>query len=236
MSYPATSSLAADSRVARGMKSQLERRSERLRGGDRSLGWKLGFGAPAARDKLGIPAPLVGCLLASGRLDPGAVVAIGGFANPVLEPEVAVHLARDLPAGADGDAICEAIDSIGPAFELADVEPPPEDVEEILRGNIFQRGCMLGNASPRQSLEGLSGRVVENDAEPQIVENPEQLTGEMVGLLRHVADLLDAFGESLSGGEVVITGSIVPPMPVAPGDRVEYELNPLGRLSIAFES
>jgi 2-keto-4-pentenoate hydratase len=55
-------------------------------------------------------------------------------------------------------------------------------------------------------------------------------------LLRHVADLLDAFGERLSGGEVVITGSIVPPMPVAPGDRVEYELNPLGRLSIAFES
>jgi 2-keto-4-pentenoate hydratase len=82
----------------------------------------------------------------------------------------------------------------------------------------------------------VSGRVVENDAEPQIVENPERLTGEMVGLLRHVADLLDAFGERLSAGEVVITGSIVPPLSVAPGDRVEYELNPLGRLSIAFES
>jgi 2-keto-4-pentenoate hydratase len=236
MSYPATSSLAADPRVARGMEAQLERRSQRLRGGDRSLGWKLGFGAPAAKDKLAISAPLVGCLFGSGRLDPGAVVAIGRFANPALEPEVAVHLARDLPPGADHDTICDAIGGMGPAFELADVEPPPEDVEEILRGNIFQRGCMLGSASPRRSLQGVSGRVVENDAEPQIVENPERLTGEMVGLLRHVADLLDAFGERLSAGEVVITGSIVPPLSVAPGDRVEYELNPLGRLSIAFES
>jgi 2-keto-4-pentenoate hydratase len=33
---------------------------------------------------------------------------------------------------------------------------------------------------------------------------------------------------------VVITGSIVPPMRVKPGDRVEYELERLGSVSISF--
>jgi 2-keto-4-pentenoate hydratase len=235
MAFPATADLAADPRVARGLAAQLERRREALADGDRSLGWKLGFGAPAAMEKLGISAPLVGFLLSSGMRDPGASVRVGAWSKPVLEPEVAVHLARDVPAQADRDTIQASVAGIGPAFELADVEPPPEDVDAILTGNIFQRGCVLGPISKQSSLAGLAGRVVVNAGEAQLVEDPEALTGETVGLVRHVADLLAAFGEGLRAGEIVITGSIVPPLFVAPGDRVEYELRPVGSLTIRFE-
>jgi 2-keto-4-pentenoate hydratase len=235
MAFPATAELAADPRVARGLMAQLERRREALAAGDRSLGWKLGFGAPAAMEKLGIPAPLVGFLLSSGMRDPGAGVRVGGWSKPVLEPEVAVHLARDVPAQADLDTIQASVAGIGPAFELADVEPPPEDVSEILTGNIFQRGCVLGPISTQSSLAGVAGRVVVNAGEPQVVEDLEALTGETIGLVRHVADLLAAFGEGLRAGEIVITGSIVPPLFVAPGDRVDYELSPVGSLTVRFE-
>lgn len=235
MAFPATDDLAADPRVARGLAAQLERRREALSAGDRSLGWKLGFGAPAALEKLEISAPLVGFLLASGLHDTGSSVPVGQWANPVLEPEVAVHLARDVPAQADLDTVRASIAGIGPAFELADVEPPPEDVHEILTGNIFQRGCVLGPTSKQRSLAGVAGRVVVNQGEPELVEDLEALTGETIGLVRHVADLLAAFGEGLRADEIVITGSIVPPLAVAPGDRVEYELSPVGSLSIRFE-
>jgi 2-keto-4-pentenoate hydratase len=235
MAFPATDDLAADPRVARGLAAQLERRREALSAGDRSLGWKLGFGAPAALEKLEISAPLVGFLLASGLHDSGSSVPVGQWANPVLEPEVAVHLARDVPAQADLDTVRASIAGIGPAFELADVEPPPEDVHEILTGNIFQRGCVLGPISKQRSLAGVAGRVVVNQGEPELVEDLEALTGETIGLVRHVADLLAAFGEGLRADEIVITGSIVPPLAVAPGDRVEYELSPVGSLSIRFE-
>jgi 2-keto-4-pentenoate hydratase len=235
MSSPATASLAADPRVVRGMQAQLARRRERLAAGERSLGWKLGFGAPAAMERLSIAAPLVGYLLASGLEDSGASVPVGDWASPALEPEVAVHLARDLPPGADEGTLREAIAGIGPAFELADVHPPPEDVEEILKANIFQRGCVLGPSSERRSLEGVTGRVSVNGAEATAVENPEELTGQPLELVRHAADLLAPFGERLRAGEVVITGSIVPLLTVAPGDRVDYELDPIGALSIRFE-
>jgi 2-keto-4-pentenoate hydratase len=235
MAFPATDDLAADPRVARGLAAQLERRREALSAGDRSLGWKLGFGAPAALEKLEISAPLVGFLLASGLHDSGSSVPVGQWANPVLEPEVAVHLARDVPAQADLDTVRASIAGIGPAFELADVEPPPEDVHEILTGNIFQRGCVLGPISKQRSLAGVAGRVVVNQGEPELVEDLEALTGETIGLVRHVADLLAAFGEGLRADEIVITGSIVPPLAVAPGDRVEYELSPVGSLSIRCE-
>ena len=235
MSSPATASLAADPRAVRGMRAQLALRRERMASGERSLGWKLGFGAPAAMERLSIGAPLVGFLLGSGREEPGASVPIGNWANPALEAEVAVHLARDLPPAADERTLGEAIAGIGPAFELVDVDPPPGDVEEILTGNIFQRGCVLGPRSARRSLEGVTGRVSVNGAKPTVVEDPEELTGELLGLVRHTADLLAAFGESPRAGEVLIMGAIVPFLTVAPGDRVDYELDPVGALSIRFE-
>lgn len=235
MGFPATDELAADPRVARGMEAQLERRRDALTAGDRSLGWKLAFGAPAALKKLGISAPLVGFLLGSGRHQSGSSVPIGRWVNPALEPEVAVHLGQDVPAGADRDTVRDAIAGIGPAFELADVDPPPSDVEQILRGDIFQRGTVLAAPARRRSLDGVTGHVTTNDATPLLVEDVEEHTGEMLGLVRHVADLLAPFGEGLRGGEIVITGSVVPAMFVSPGDRVDYRLDPLGELSIRFE-
>ncbi len=235
MASPATDDLAADPRVARGMAAQLRRRGEALAAGDRALGWKLGFGSPAALQKLDIAAPLVGFLLASGRHDSGICVPLGDWVNPALEPEVAVHLGQDVPAGADPETLRGAIAGIGPAFELADVDPPPEDVEQILSGDIFQRGSVVGAPAEVGSVAGLTAHVSINDAEPVRVDDVEELTGETLGLVRHAADLLAAFGERLRAGEIVITGSVVPPLSVTPGDRVDYRLDPLGRLSIRFE-
>jgi len=42
------------------MARQLAARKRRLLSGDSPLGWKVGFGAPAAMSKLGISEPLVG--------------------------------------------------------------------------------------------------------------------------------------------------------------------------------
>ena len=229
-----TADLAADPRVARGMEAQLARRRERLAAGERPLGWKVGFGTPAAMEKLGTRAPLVGFLMEPALVDPGASVSMGGWANPVLEPEVAVHMGRDLPDRSDAGAAEAAIAALGPAFELADLDPPPDDVERILAGNIFQRAVMLGPRDERRTLDGVTARVARAGAEPDAVDDPTAQTGAIPDLLRHVADLLSAFGERLRAGEVVIAGSIVPGMLVAPGDAVDYRLDPLGELSIRF--
>jgi 2-keto-4-pentenoate hydratase len=69
-----------DPRVARGMKVQLELRRQRLSGGDKSLGWKVGFGAPALLKQLGISGPLVGFLTQNARVESGGSVSLAGWA------------------------------------------------------------------------------------------------------------------------------------------------------------
>jgi 2-keto-4-pentenoate hydratase len=113
---------------------------------------------------------------------------------------------------------------------------PRDDVEEILRRNVFQRNVVLGPPSPGFEATGLVGRIVGPGGEEREVDDPQGATGEVVGLIRHVADLLGAFGELLRGGEVVICGSIVPPIVATPGAEISYRLDPVGKISIRLES
>src|SRR5215210_5816503 len=115
--------MARDPRIERGLLAQLTERRRRIDGGDVSLGWKLGMGTPAAMQKLGTSAPLVGYLLEPGRVEPGDRPSIDGWQNPRLEPEIAVHLAADLDGDASRDDALAAIGGIGPAMELVDPDP-----------------------------------------------------------------------------------------------------------------
>ena len=224
-----------DERFAAGMREQLELRRARLAEGDRPIGWKVGFNAPAARESLGTDIPLVGFLTDRGLLDDGATVSIGGWAKPVLEAEIAVHMGRDVAGDASWEDVRSAIAGLGPAIELADVDPPPEDVRAMLAGNIFHRHVVLGPIdSSRSTAEGIGGRVLRDGEEIAANDDPAQLTGEVVEVVRSTAEQLAAAGERLRAGDVVISGSVVPPQPIAPDQAVAVELGPLGGLSLTF--
>src|SRR3954447_15964193 len=92
-----------DPRVVRGMQAQLAARRKRLDAGDQPLGWKVGFGAPAMLQLLNISAPLVGFLTRNARVQSGESVCFAGGWTRLLEPEIAVHIAREVPADADDE-------------------------------------------------------------------------------------------------------------------------------------
>jgi 2-keto-4-pentenoate hydratase len=224
-----------DERVAAGMRAQLADRDERVRAGARQIGWKVGFGAPAAMSALRLDRPLVGFLLDAGVLPDGAAVPVGGWARPMLEPEIAVHLANDVPGGATVADVRAAVGGLSAAIELADVDPPPQDVRTILAGNIFQRHVVLGPTHPeRRSAAGVSARLLVDGTETAATDDPAALTGDLLVVVQRTAELLASCGERLRAGAVVITGSVLPPIPVAPGLHVEVRLDPLGALSLSF--
>ena len=111
-----------DPRIARGMRAQLAKRRARLEAGEKHLGWKMGFGAPAAMEKLKISAPLIGYLMQGALLESGATVRVKGWTQPVAEPEIAVRLARDIPPGATRADALAAIATLTPAVEMADLD------------------------------------------------------------------------------------------------------------------
>ena len=227
-----------DPRIARGMEKQLATRHARIAAGEKPIGWKVGLGAPPAMERLRIKAPLIGFMMEKSLLENGATVSLAGWTKPVAEPEVAVHMGKDLPGGADRATAIAAIAGIGPAIELADLNPPPDDVEVTLAGNIFHRHVILGRSDTARAgakLAGISGHVFRRGALAARQDNVEQLIGEMIGIVMHVAGTLDAYGEMLRAGDVIITGSIVPPLFIEPDEtEFSYRLEPVGALSVRF--
>ena len=224
-----------DSRIQRGMEKQLRLRRDRLDAGEKPIGWKVGFGAPAAMERLAIDGPLVGFLTDRSILDSGKTAVISNWSQGFAEPEIAVYLGSDLTAGSDRATARAAIASIGPAIELADINIPPDNVEAILAGNVYHRHVVFGRADTSRAgcvLDGLVGRVYHNESQIAEVTDSQSATGDLIDIVRHVADVLAAFGERLQAGEIIITGSIVPPISIAPQDRFRFALEPVDTILV----
>lgn len=224
-----------DPRILRGMERQLQLRQDRLNSGEKSIGWKLGFGAPASLERFHLAAPLVGFLTDKTLLPSKASVSTAGWTKPALEPEIAVYMGMDLTGIPDREETRAAIASLGPAIELADVNFPPDEVGDILAGNIYNRHVILGNVDSSRAgfdLSGLTGRVHHNGQDMPPVTNLQALTGDIVETICHTAGLLSTLGVPLRAGDVIITGSIVPPLQAIPDSELRYVLDPIDTISI----
>ncbi len=233
-----TNAPITDPRVLAGMKAQLGTRATRIAAGAAHLGWKAGFGAPAALQKFGLAGPLVGCMLADARVASGDTVSISGWTKPVAEPEIAVWLGGDLADGGDPAKVAAAISGIGPAIELADLNPPPEDVTAILAGNIYHRRVILGRVDTSRAgarLDALVGHVIRSgNGSPSVTGDAlEANTGRLLDIVAHIASTLAACGEKLTRGDVIICGSVVPPIFLDPTDTgVTWALDGIGEVSV----
>jgi hypothetical protein len=141
-------------------------------------------------------------------------VDVSDWTSPVLEAEIAVYVGYGL----------------GVAIELADVGFPPDDVERILASGIYHRHVLLGPPK-RHTLDGFRARVLCDGDEVAATDDATALTGALDFVLETVE--LHA-GRKLHQGEVVIAGSVVPPLPLAPGQHWRAELLPLGTLEVTI--
>ena len=102
----------------------------------------------------------------------------------------------------------------------------------------FLRQVILGEPDPARTggdTAGLTARLLRRNTETARTGDPEAATGRIVDIVRHVADLLAAFDEKLAAGDILICGSVLPPVLVE-GDEtaVAYALDPIGTISVAF--
>jgi len=224
--------------IEKGMTAQLATRRARIAAGEKPLGWKLGMGSPSSLQKLGLQAPLLGYLMQRALVLSGSTVSLAGYLRPVAEPEICVRMASDLGPNASAEATMAAIKEILPAIEIADLDPvpTPDNLDAVLAGDIFQRHVVLcGNARPGGSMSGLTSRLIRRGQEAARTNDPEALTGKLLDIVAHVANTLAAFGEKLSAGDVIITGSITPPLMIEPDEtEIGHAIDPIGEVSVRF--
>ena len=214
-----------DQRLDNGMRNQKILFRKSIDNGDSQDGWKLGFGSETGKKNLGITNPLVGFLLASGKISNNSTIDTSTWTVPLAETEIAIYFDKDIEEVIDYKQV---VTSFGPAIELADLSFEPKDPEKILDCNIYQKNFILGERKQLIDLDQLTAKV--ND---KIITDLSNLTGTLDELLpSFIATALKTYGKILKD-QFVILGSVVPPIRLGSGQTVTYELQGFSTLSVS---
>ena len=203
-------------------------------------GHKIALTSRAVQELCGVDRPAYGPVFA-GTIQPSpAALRFGDYQHLGLEFEVAVEIARDVPAAEgpyDRDSIAAYAAACMPAFELIDdrgADYSELDAESILADRCWCAGVVLG---PRVTdWRGLDLAAAPVEAVWNGELRDRGVTGDSMGHpfegLAWVANHLAEHGKALRAGEIVITGSALKTAFPAPGDAVTYRIEGLGETAI----
>jgi 2-keto-4-pentenoate hydratase len=205
-------------------------------------GHKIGCTTAVMQQFLGIDNPCAGGIFAPTVQNRAGTFAHAAFLRVGVECEIAVRLARPLPAAGapyDEAGVAAAVSACMAAIEVVDdryEDYRSLDTPTLIADDFFNAGCMLG--APVESwreldLAAVQGRMTINGSEVGRGRGGDIL-GHPLRALAWLANGLAARGRGLQPGEFVLLGSVVQTKWVAPGDLVEIEIEGLGRASCRF--
>jgi 2-keto-4-pentenoate hydratase len=212
----------------------------KLERGTSRVGWKVGATNPAIQALMGIEEPVYGHLLSEHRVENGGRMAMDNLIHPKIECEIAFQLGQDL-AGPDVDEqkVWEATAAVRPSLEIND----PRTVNwrltnlEIIADNGVVVGFVVGD--PLSDLAAVDLREVSARLTRNGVEfgrgTGEAILGDPMRAVAWLANKLYEHGQSLSAGDIILSGSLMALGPIERGDVYEATFDPLGRVSVVFD-
>jgi 2-keto-4-pentenoate hydratase len=210
-----------------------------------AAGYKIALSSAAMRRYVGVDAPQAGVMLEQTIRRSPAHIRAADYVGLIVEFEIAVELADDLPA-ADApfsrEHVAGAVGAVMPALEIADdrnadysrIAQHPLD---LIADNAWNEGAVLGR--PIQDWQKIQLEKLKGVASINGAKVGEGFGGEAMGhpldAVVWIADHLAARGYGLVRGDVVITGSLVTSKRVKAGDQVRFELENFGGVELRID-
>ncbi len=218
-----------------------QRALARTMGADPPAGFKVGATARTMQEYLGLSGPLAGFMLEAGLHGSGSTLAYAGFVAPGVECEIAVHLGRDLPSGPCTPAqAAEAVDGVMAAIELVELRYPDLaafGAPLLVADQVYHAAAVLGTPGANWralDLDDLPGRMLV-DGEERGHGLGRDLLGGPLRVLSWLAasEEVAAFG-GLRAGQIIMLGSVTPPIWLGGPCRVEVQFPPLEPVTVTL--
>ncbi|MBA62824.1 MAG: hypothetical protein CMJ76_10720 [Planctomycetaceae bacterium] len=208
--------------------------------GDKPFGYKVGCTSAAIRKQFGFAEPIYGRLLTPGLINERTPLKADQFYSLAIEPEFVIVLKRELTTkNPSDDELRDAIAEVRPGIELHNYvyHYPQPTRQELICSNGIHAGQIIGtNVSTARDvhweMEGVAvfrnGKLVASGVAADIMEGP-------LNSLRFLISHLNAQGETLKAGEMVIPGSATALIPVGRGDEITCRFTHIGEVTAKFE-
>ncbi len=208
-------------------------------------GYKIALTTPAMRELVGLSDSIAGDMLAGSILRSPARVRAADYVRLLVEFEIAVQLAEDLPAvGAPytRERVAQAVGAVMPALELADdrnadYKELPANSLMLIADNAWNEGAVLGSAVrewAKIDLAALRGVATVN-GKPVGKGSGRDVMGHPFEAVAWMANNLAGRGLGLWRSDVVITGSLIKSHFPKAGDAVRFEAGALGAVELRVD-
>ena len=218
---------------------QLRMIERRLDAGEVLVGKKIGVTSKVVMDMLGVNQPDFGHLLSGMVFNEGEPVDTSKLIAPRAEAEVAFILKRDLTGpGVTAADVLRATDCVMPCFEIVDsrIKDWKIKIQDTVADNASCGVLTLGGTrrDPRHIDLALAGMVLEKNGEVISTSVGASVQGSPVNAVAWLANTLGRRGITLKAGDIILSGSQSPLVPVVAGDSLHCSVGGLGSTSVRF--
>jgi len=194
-------------------------------------GAKIATTTKVMQQLMGIDHPCGGAIFARTIHASPARIQTADFVNLRIESEIALKLGADLPASGapwTRETVAPAVAAAMPAFELIEdrnADYARCEATSLIVENCWNGGVVIGAPKPVPvaALVGIAGRLTVGGK--AIGEGNAE---DPCATLAWLANLLAERGRDLKAGMVVITGSLIPTVSIAAGERAVFTVDGLG--------
>lgn len=204
-------------------------------------GWKIAATSAAGQAHIGVDGPIAGRILAERVVPCAGVVPAGPNHMAVAEVEFAFRMGRDLeprPEAFSVEDVLAAVDTLHVAIEIPDSRY--EDfarvgAPQLIADNACAHYFVAAEASTadwraidlvtHRVVGRIEGKLEREGSGANVLDDPRIA-------LAWLANELSRLGITLRKGQMVTTGTCVPPMPISSGDLVTADFGSLGTATV----
>jgi 2-keto-4-pentenoate hydratase len=208
--------------------------------GEPVVGCKLGYTSAAMREQMKVDTPNYGMLFASTRIEPDGLIDSSELIHPLVEPEIALILSRDVTdALATREEVVAAVDAVLPAIEVVDTRYERYEFSSVdnIADNSSAARFVLGAPRSPSSIGDLRvisgalwsrGRTVGRGTGADVMGDPYDALAWFI--TRRIHD-----GYSVPAGSIVLTGGLTAAQPAKRGSAFVADFGTLGVAKCYFQ-
>lgn len=213
----------------------------RLCGAHPPAGFKIGATSRRMQEYLGLPGPLAGFVAEAGLHGSGSTLSFASFLHVGVECELAVVLAQDLPPGPCSNAqAAAAVGELMAGIEVVENRYGPLDglgTPTLVADQVYHAGAILGAPClgwRDLDLPGLAGTVSVDGRERGAGQGADLLGNPIAALAWLAASQEVAAFSGLRAGQVVMLGSVCPPIWLDGPAEITVHFAPLPAVTLSL--
>lgn len=219
--------------------------AEKRAAGATAIGWKIGLTSRAMQQALNITTPDSGVLLDDMLFATSSTIPARRFIQPRVEAEIAFVMKANLAGGhVTREDVIAATDYVAPSLEILDTRILRADpatgkariITDTVSDNAANAGIVLGEQRHGVTDHDLRwvGAIVKRDGVVEATGLGAAVQDDPVTGILWLVHRLAQYGQGLSAGEIVLSGSFIAPIEAPAGSHFQADFGAFGQVDLRF--